>query len=285
MPNMRDIKRRIRSVENTKQITKAMEMVAAAKLRRAQERAEAARPYAEKLGEVVTSIATGTQGVSHPMLTSRPVKKTGYLIITSDRGLAGGFNGNLLRKLVATVKERHQTEDEYTMFVIGRKGLDFLKKRGYPVLDSVVGLPDDLDFADVKAVAKNAVRYYADEQFDELYLLYNEFVNPVTQIPVEKRLLPLEDLAQEESGNSPAYEYEPSAEEVLESLLPRYAETLIYSAALESKASEQGARMSAMGSATDNASEMIGKLNLHYNRARQAAITQELAEIVAGANA
>jgi F-type H+-transporting ATPase subunit gamma len=286
MQNERDIKRRIGSFKNMRQITKAMEMVAAAKLRRSQEAAESSRPYVEKLREVITSVASATQDVQHPMLISRPVKKTAYLVMTSDRGLAGGFNSNLLRFLVRTLDERHTGPDEYGIFVVGRKGRDFLKRRKFPIIEEVTGLPDSPEFSDIKTIAARAVDQYAAETFDELYLVYNEFINPVTQRPVEKRLLPLTDLDQgESSGATTFYEYEPSAEEVLSILLPRYAETLVYSALLESKASEFGARMSAMSSATDNASDMIDSLTLQYNRARQASITQELSEIVAGANA
>lgn len=284
MANMRDIKTRIRSVENTRKITKAMKMVAASKLRRAQEQAQAARPYTDKLREVIVNLAGGTTGTAHPMLVSRPVKKTGYLIITSDRGLAGGYNGNLLRLLTQTLKQRHKSNDEFVIFAIGRKATDYLNKRKYPVISSVTGLSDTPQFADVKAIASQAVNFYAEEQFDELYLLYNEFVNPVIQRPIETRLLPLanDQFAGKSSGS---YEYEPSQEEVLAQILPRYAETLIYSALLDGKASEHASRMNAMSNATDNATEMIGNLKLQFNRARQAAITQEIAEIVGGAAA
>jgi F-type H+-transporting ATPase subunit gamma len=238
MQNERDIKRRIGSFKNMRQITKAMEMVAAAKLRRSQEAAESSRPYVEKLREVITSVASATQDVQHPMLISRPVKKTAYLVMTSDRGLAGGFNSNLLRFLVRTLDERHTSSDEYGIFVVGRKGRDFLKRRKFPIIEEVTGLPDSPEFSDIKTIAARAVDQYAAETFDELYLVYNEFINPVTQRPVEKRLLPLTDLDQgESSGATTFYEYEPSAEEVLSVLLPRYAETLVYSALLESKAS------------------------------------------------
>ncbi|MFC4077365.1 ATP synthase F1 subunit gamma [Salinithrix halophila] len=284
--NMRDIKRRIRSFQNMKQITKAMEMVAAANLRKAQEQAQASRPYTDKMREVIASVATGTQGIKHPMLISRPVKKTGYLVITSDRGLAGGFNANLLRNLLQTIGNRHGSRDEYAIFVIGRKGRDFLKRREHPIIEEITGIPDSPEYADIKPIAQRAVKMFADGEFDELNLVYNEFINPVTQRPVEKRLLPLAEVeGEEKDGQKALYEYEPSAEEVLEAILPRYAETLVYSALLESKASEFGSRMTAMSSATDNAGELIGKLTLKYNRARQAAITQELAEIVGGANA
>lgn len=280
---MRDIKREIKSKGNTKQITKAMEMVAASKLRRAQEAATASRPYAEKLKEVVSSIAAGTKDVKHPMLETRPIKKTGYLVITSDRGLAGGYNSNLLRKLTQTIREKHKSNDEYVLFVIGRKGRDYFRRRNMPILEEVTGLSDSPTFSDIKSIAHTAVQNFADGAYDELYIYYNKFVNAITQVPTETRLLPLEAVG--EGASVATYEYEPSAEGVLAVLLPKYAETLIYSALLDGKASEFGARMTAMGSATKNATKMINQLTLTYNRARQAAITQEISEIVAGANA
>ena len=281
--NMRDIKREIKSKQNMKQITKAMEMVAASRLRRAQLAATAARPYADKLKEVVASIAAGTKDVKHPMLESRPIKKTGYLVITSDRGLAGGYNANVLRKVTQTINEKHKSTDEYALFVIGRKGRDYFKRRNMPIVEEVVGLSDSPTFSDVKSIASAAVKMFADGAYDELYLYFNKFVNAITQIPTETRLLPLEEISDSVAVSS--YEYEPSPEGVLEVLLPKYAETLIYSAVLDGKASEFGARMTAMGSATKNATKMINQLTLTYNRARQAAITQEITEIVAGANA
>lgn len=287
MQGTREIKRRIKSVQNTKQITNAMEMVAAAKLRRSQERAEAARPYAEKMKEVIASIASGTSGTRHPMLQTREVKKTGYIVITSDRGLAGGYNGNILRKVATTIRERHKSKDEYAIIVMGRKGRDFFKKRGYPVIDEIIGLSDHPNYSDIREVASGAVNRFAQGEFDELYLVYNRFISAIQQTPTELRLLPLQEVSggEEKAENKINYDYEPSAEEVLNDLLPKYAETLVFSALLDAKASEQGARMTAMGSATDNASEMIEKLTLSFNRARQASITQELSEIVGGANA
>ncbi|MFC4303509.1 ATP synthase F1 subunit gamma [Cohnella boryungensis] len=280
---MREIKRSIKSKQNTKQITKAMEMVAASRLRRAQEAALAARPYTDKLKEVVSSIASASGGSKHPMLQSRPIKRTAYLVITSDRGLAGGYNANILRKVLLTIKEKHRSQDEYAVFVIGRKGRDFFQRRNIPLVDQVTGLSDSPKFSDIKDIAARAVQGFESGTYDELYLAYNEFQNAVTQIPTLKRLLPLADM---KAGSDKAdYEYEPSSEEVLKVLLPKYAETLVFSAVLEGKASEFGARMTAMGNATKNATKMIGDLTLVYNRARQAAITQEIAEIVGGANA
>ncbi len=261
-------------------------MVAASKLRKAQTAADSSKPYAAKIKEVINNVAQCGNGVNHPMLETREIKRTGYLVITSDRGLAGGYNSNLLRKLVQILDEKHQSKEEYTVFVIGRKGRDFLKKRGIPILDEVIGLSDSPEFADIKFIASAAVDNFAKGNYDELVIVYNEFINAVTQIPTDKQILPLSNTTLEKTSSpSASYEYEPSAEGVLEVLLPKYAETLIYSAVLNAKASEFGARMTAMGNATKNATEIIGDLELQYNRARQAAITQEITEIVAGANA
>lgn len=279
---MREIKRQIKSVQNTKQITKAMEMVAASRLRRAQASAEAARPYADKLKEVVGSIAAGSKNIKHPMLQTREVKKTGYLIVTSDRGLAGGYNSNVLRRVMQEIRENHKSPNEYAIFVIGRKGRDYFRNRNIAIVEEVTGLPDSPSFSDIKPVAASAVRNFENGSYDKLYLVYNRFINAISQEPTIKQLLPMADVS---GGAVSNYEYEPSAEGVLEVLLPKYAETLIYSAVLEGKASEFGARMTAMSNATKNATKMIGSLTLVYNRARQASITQEISEIVAGANA
>ncbi|MEC0230821.1 ATP synthase F1 subunit gamma [Paenibacillus alba] len=279
---MREIKRQIKSTQNTKQITRAMEMVSAANLRRAQRSAEAARPYSDKLKEVVQSIAAGSKGMKHPMLQSREVKKTGYLVITSDRGLAGGYNANVLRKVMTEIRENHKSTAEYSIFVIGRKGSNFFRKRNMPVVEEVTGVPDSPKFADIKPVATAAVKNFENGTYDQLFLVYNQFKNAITQIPTMIRLLPMEEVT---GVATASYEYEPSPEGVLEVLLPKYAETLIYSAVLEGKASEFGARMTAMNSATKNATKMISGYTLAYNRARQASITQEISEIVAGANA
>lgn len=283
--NARDIRARIRSIKSTRQITRAMEMVAASKLRRSQERATNSKPYAEKMRDVIISIAKGTTGIKHPMLEARPVKKTGYIVITADKGLAGGYNANVVRMLSKELAERHSSKDEYTLLTIGRKGRDFFRKRNHPITDDIVGLSDFPTFLDIKPIAKKAVSLFADETYDELYIVYNEFVNALIQRPKMIRLLPLESFDEEQSGSKISYEYEPNAEIVLAELLPRYAETLIFSSLLEAKAGEFAARMTAMGAATKSASEMIDSYTLSLNRARQAAITQEITEIVAGANA
>lgn len=281
---MREIKRQIKSIQNTKQITKAMEMIAAARLKRAQDAAQSARPYAEKLREVIGAISAAG-GVSHPMLVNRPIKRTGYIVITSDRGLAGGYNANLLRKVMVTLREKHKgNKDEYMIFVIGRKGRDFLRRRDIPIATETTGLSDFPRFSDIKELAATAVKAYEEGTIDELVLIYNEFISAISQRPVDKTLLPLGE-SQKSDGTTASYEFEPSPEVVLNHILPRYAETLVFSAVLEGKASEFGARMTAMSSATKNATKFINTLTLQYNRARQAAITQEISEIVAGANA
>jgi F-type H+-transporting ATPase subunit gamma len=283
---IREIKRQIKSIQNTKQITKAMEMIAAARLRRSQEAAQSARPYAQKLREVIASIASASGNASHPMLQKRPIRKTGYVIITSDRGLAGGYNANLLRKVSTTLRDKHTSSEGYMIFVSGRKGRDFMRRRNIPIAFETIGLNDFPRFSDIKELAATAVKAYEAGTIDELVLVYNEFVSAISQRPVEKTLLPLTDSSgQGNGGTTASYEFEPSPEVVLEHILPRYAETLIYSAVLEGKASEFGARMTAMSNATKNATKLIGERTLQYNRARQASITQEITEIVAGANA
>ena len=283
---MREIKAKIRSTQNMKQITKAMEMVAASRLRRAQEAATAARPYADKLREVVSSIAAGSRTRVIRCCRSARVKRTGYLVITSDRGLAGGYNANLLRKRDdRRFAIRHSSPDEYALFVIGRKGRDFFRRRNMAIAKEVTGLPDSPTFADIKAIAQEAVQRFAKKSSMMNFILAT--TNSSTrsrQTAGRSQLLPLVSEDVNMAGPATAYQYEPSAEEVLNMLLPKYAETLIYSALLDAKASEFGARMTAMGNATKNAQKMI-QVDLNYNRARQAAITQEISEIVAGANA
>lgn len=257
-------------------------MVSASKLHRAETNAKSFVPYMEKIQEVVANISLGSS-VNHPMLVKRPVKKTGYLVITSDRGLAGAYNSNILRTVYQTIQERHKSTDEYAIIAIGRMGLNFFQKRNIPVVLNITGLPDQPSFADIKRIASQTVGMFADGTFDELYMYYNHFVSAIQQDVTERKLLPLTDLVAEKKRTS--YEFEPSQEEILEVLLPQYAESLIYGALLDAKASEHAARMTAMKNATDNAKELIRTLTLSYNRARQAAITQEITEIVAGANA
>ncbi|WP_339229782.1 ATP synthase F1 subunit gamma [Aeribacillus sp. FSL K6-2833] len=283
MASLRDIKTRINSTKKTSQITKAMEMVSASKLNRAETSAKSFVPYMEKIQEVVANIALGSTDVSHPMLEKRPVKKTGYVVITSDRGLAGAFNSNVLRAVYQTIQERHRSTDEYAVIAIGKVGRDFFKKRGMPVVEEIVGLGDDISFSDIKEIASNTVKLFEDGKVDEIYMFYNHYVSAIQQEVTEKKLLPLSDIAANKKMTS--YEFEPSQEDILAVLLPQYTESLIYGALLDSKASEHAARMTAMKNATDNAKELINTLTLSYNRARQAAITQEITEIVGGASA
>lgn len=280
MASLRDIKTRITSTKKTSQITRAMQMVSASKLNRAELNAKSFVPYMAKIQEVVTAIATGTQDSGHPMLTSRPVAKTAYLVITSDRGLAGAYNSNVLRAVTNAIRERHTSNDEFVIFAVGRVGRDFFTKRGLTVIESMVALPDQPSFADIKEIARKAVGMFTEGMYDELYMYYNHFVSAIQQDVTEKKVLPLTEIAP--SSSTASYEFEPSADAILEVLLPQYAESLIYGALLDGKASEHAARMTAMKSATDNASELIGALTLQFNRARQAAITQEITEIVGG---
>lgn len=290
--SMRDIRRKINSFENTKKITKAMKMVAASKLRKAQESAKSTKLYASKLQEMVLRL-TSKSNTKQALLDVRQVKKTGYIVITSDRGLCGGYNANLLRVLTKQLRERHTDADQYALFVVGNKGIEYLTRRNYPVIKSISGLSDTPTFADVKELSMAVISSYVDYGLDQVYLCYNEFVNVVVQKPSLKVLLPLssetisnsKDDDSENSSDSGLYDYEPSEEEVLAQLLPRYVESIIYSAVGDAKASEFAAKMTAMGNATDNATEMIGDLVIQYNRARQATITQEIAEIVGGAMA
>ncbi|MFF2753424.1 ATP synthase F1 subunit gamma [Psychrobacillus sp. NPDC058041] len=284
MASLRDIKSKITSTKKTSQITKAMQMVSASKLNRAEENAKAYVPYMSKIQEVVGAIATGTSDSGHPMLTSRPVKKTAYLVITADRGLAGAYNSNIIRAASNAIAERHSSKDEYVIFAIGRMGRDFFAKRGSNVIGEVIGLPDQPAFSDIKEIARRAVGMFTDGTYDELYMYYNHFVSAISSEVTEKKVLPLTDIAVE-TGTTASYEFDPSAEAILEVLLPQYAESLIFGALLDGKASEHAMRMSAMKSATDNATDLIGNLTLVYNRARQAAITQEITEIVGGAAA
>lgn len=281
MASLRDIKTRITSTKKTSQITKAMEMVSASKLSRAETNAKAFVPYMEKIQEVVASIALGSKDVTHPMLVSRPVKKTGYLVITSDRGLAGAYNSSILRLVSNKIKERHSSKDEYVIIAVGRMGRDFFLHRGMNVGLDIVGLPDQPAFSDIKDITNKAVSLFSEGMYDELYMYYNHFVSAIQQDVTEKKVLPLTNIAAS-SQKLTAYEFEPAAEEIMEVLLPQYAESLIYGALLDGKASEHAARMSAMKTATDNAKELIDTLTLQYNRARQAAITQEITEIVGG---
>jgi F-type H+-transporting ATPase subunit gamma len=283
---VREFKRRIRSVANTQQITKAMKMVAAAKLRRAQEAAEASRPYTETLqGTLARLVAVSTE-VEHPLLAKRDeVRKVGYIVVTADKGLCGGYNTNIIRATTDSIAA-DQRKPERGIIAVGRKSRDFFRKRG-GVDSEFVMLGDKINYADARAVAQYAMNAYENEELDEIYLVYAKFINVLRQVPTVVKILPIEP--PEGSGgveeHSVEYIYEPSAESILLNLLPRYVGSQIYHAMLEGKASEFGARMTAMGNATENAGEIIDNLTLKMNKIRQAAITDEILDIVGGAEA
>ncbi|MBY7144721.1 F0F1 ATP synthase subunit gamma [Virgibacillus sp. NKC19-3] len=281
MASIRDIKGRMDSTRKTKQITAAMEMVSASKMSKAEQNAKGFVPYSAKIQEVVASIAAGNSDVSHPMLEHRDVKRTGYIVITSDRGLAGAYNSNVLRRLYETIQRRHHSTDEYTVIAVGRTAYEFCQKRNIPIARSILGVADQPNFADIKELASDTVRMYSDEEIDELNIFYNHYVSAISQQVTTTKILPITDIQAENTAKS-QYEYEPDQQQILEVLLPQYAESLIFGALLDGKASEHAARRTAMKSATDNANELIDDLELSYNRARQGAITQEITEITGG---
>lgn len=283
MASLRDIKNKITSTKKMSQITKAMEMVAASNFSRAEGNAKAFVPYMEKIQEVTASVALGSSDTSHPMLVKRPVKKTAYLVITAERGLAGAFNSNVLRAALQAIQKRHQSNDEFVIIALGKVGREFFRKRDMNIALDLTAIANQPTFNEVKDTVNKTIGMFADGAFDELYMYYNHFVSAIQNDVVEKKILPLTDIATSKKPMS--YEFEPSAEEILEVLLPQYAESLIFGALLDSKAGEHAARMNAMRSATDNAKELIDSYSLLFNRARQAAITQEITEIVGGATA
>lgn len=285
MPSLKSIKKRIESVKNTSQITKAMKMVSAAKLRRAQENIVAARPYASKMEEVLQSLAGSVEGDAHPLLEVRDAKKLLLLVITSDRGLCGGFNANLCKAADRYIKEHRSEYEEISIVTLGRKGYDFLKRR-HTVAKNYPNLISKPNYQTAALLAQEVIEGYLEEQYDRVVILFNAFKTVMTQDITFQQILPvqppeLEAAVTDESAVE--YIYEPSIKDLLGEILPKNIEVQIFKAMLESVAGEHGARMTAMDSASKNASEMIGKLTLQYNRARQAAITTELMEIISGA--
>lgn len=283
MATMQDIRRRIRSVKNIQQITRAMKMVAGAKLRRAQRSLFAGRPYSDKMEEVLARLGARVDTSLHPLLAQREVKNTGFVIITADRGLAGGFAASVIRTSLRELDKRDP--NSVHLITVGSKGRDYFKRRGYNLMGDFVGLGDEITFATANLIANSLTEFYLSELLDEIYLVYPSFVNALTQRQTVTRLLPLSAPAAKTEGIVAEYLFEPSPEAVLDALLPRYVSTLVYRALLEAKASEEAARMTAMEAATKNADEMIDKLTISFNRARQASITSEITEIVAGAEA
>ncbi len=294
MPNLKDLKNRIRSVENTQQITKAMKMVAAAKLRKSQERAETARPYSEKMIEMTRSIASGltdSDGVNKLISgTGRPTKKVEIILFTADRGLCGSFNSGIIRSVRSKIEELQTEGKEVTLTCVGSKG-DEVLKRQYDALirKRLTGMTKDLSFEHVeKELALELVQDYDDARFDECYIVYNKFQSAMTQILTWRRLMPVEvdeaETTQSRDGEVEAsHLFEPDEGELLETLLPKSVAVQLYQALVESDASEHGARMTAMDNAVRNAADMIQKLTITFNRTRQAVITTELMEIIGGA--
>ncbi|MDN5347034.1 MAG: F-type H+-transporting ATPase subunit gamma [Clostridia bacterium] len=282
MPSMRDLKRRIRSIQNTQHITRAMKMVAAAKLRKAQERVVAARPYADKLVEVIGRLAPTADMEGQPLLATREVKKSGYVLITADRGLCGGYNANLIR---FTQEKLAVEKRPVALVTVGRKGRDFFRRREVEIVRAYTDIGDEPDMFQARELARHLMDLFLGGSLDEINLIYTRFYSAIRQVPMTQRLLPVVSPAGKEAEAPGEYLYEPSPATVLGALLPRYVEVQVYRALLEAKASEHGARMTAMDNATENAAEMIAKLTLDFNRARQAAITREISEIVSGAEA
>jgi F-type H+-transporting ATPase subunit gamma len=286
MAGSKEIRTKIKSVQNTRKITKAMEMVAASKMRKAQERMRTARPYGEKIRNVAAHISHANPEYRHPFLVSRDtVKRVGIIVITTDKGLCGGLNTNVLRLVINNMKQWEAEGEEFDVCCIGNKGFSFMQRMGANIISHVVGLGDKPHMEKLIGALKVMLDAYVADRFDRLLIFYNKFVNTMKQEAVMEQLLPL---AGEKLGvptGSWDYIYEPEAKTVLDQALSRYVEALIYQAVSENMASEQSARMVAMKSASDNAGDVIDELTLIYNKSRQAAITKELSEIVGGAAA
>lgn len=281
MPSTIDIRRRIRSVKNTQQITKAMKMVAAAKLRRAQDRITSARPYAAALHEVLSSVTARADLDEHPLLNIRPEQNVLLIIVSGDKGLAGAFNANVIKQAQKAITQRGWETVE--LMPIGRKGADFFRRRTIPIRHQETNLFQAFSIENARQLAQIAIDDYAERKYDAVYIAYNEFQSVIAQVVRIEKLLPFERV--ESEATQVDYLYEPSPREILEQLLPKHVEFQIYKVLLESAAAEQGARMTAMDSASRNAGDMIESLTLKYNRIRQASITNEIIEIVSGASA
>ena len=281
MANLQDIRRRIRSVKSIQQITNAMDMVATSRLRRAKEAANSNRPYAEKTAAVIRSVAAAASGISHPLLEQHAGGKRLILVMAADKGLAGAYSSNALKTAMTLVEDKANTQ----IVAVGRKSRDFFKNRGFDIVHERVGISERPKATHAQKLARTLIDAFEAGGVQEVYMVYTRFVSAITCVPEIVKLLPFET---EEGGAAHAqaqYIYEPNAEEVLGALLPQYLFTTIYAALLQSAASELSSRMNAMSNATDNAGELIGKLDLYYNKVRQAGITNEINEIVGGAEA
>ena len=282
MASAQDIRRRIKSVRSIEQITKAMKMVAAARLRKAQERAYASQPFTEKIQEVLATVANSRLDVTHPLLAKREIKKTAYLILSADKGLAGAYSSNLMKEALAAMEGK--AKEEISIIAVGRKAKEYFSRRSYQIEREYLGFSERPTYEHAARIAAEVSADFTAELYDEVYLVYTYFHSPINQQPTHLKLLPAQapEAAEEASRD---FIFEPSAESVLTVLLPRYLETVIYGGLMQAAASELGSRMTAMGSATDNAEELIHKLVLNYNKVRQATITREISEIVGGAEA
>jgi len=286
MASLQNLRRKIGSIKNTQKITKAMKMVAAAKLKRAQDRILAARPYAKKMAVVLGSLASRANRAHHPLLRkSAKVTRIELLVVTSDRGLCGAFNANIVRKAVEFVGEKQAEGYAVAVSLIGRKARDFFRRRPWTRRQEWVGVFDRLSYEHALDIGGDIIQQFRQGTFDELYIVYNEFKSAIQQRVVVEKLLPIESLEPDEASLGGGYLFEPDEEELLKILLPKHIEIQTFHALLESSAAELGARMAAMDGATRNAGELIKRLTLYYNKTRQAAITKELMDIVGGAEA
>ncbi len=286
MPTLRDIKRRIKAVHSTSKITKAMKMVAASKFRKAQQRMFEMRPYADRMSAVLSSLAGSAESEIHPLLAVRPRKNVDIIVLTSDRGLCGAFNSNILRVASKHISNLKKEGFEVNVSAIGRKAVDYFKRRNVPLKKSWTGISGRISYANAQEIAADIIERYTNETTDEIILAYNEFKSVVAQKVVVTRLLPLASI-EATAETLPVFNfiYEPSKEDIFNNLLPKNVEIQIFRALLESQASEEAARMSAMENATKAANDMINSLTLQYNKARQASITKELMDIVGGVEA
>jgi len=285
MATLRQIRQRIRVARNIQQITRAMKMIAAARLKRAQDRVLAARPYAEKMQILIGTLALASGSIEHPLLQSREqVRRVGVLLITADRGLCGSYNTNVIRRCLDFVQQ--YDSEQVRLLTVGKRGMQFMQRRGYPAVQHFSIPLSGPTVAHAQEIAGIAQQMFLSEEVDEFYLVFSRFRSALVQIPTVQRLLPVEQVAPEDGRLEHLdFLFEPSAEELLRRLLPRYVFNLVYQALLEATASEHGARMTAMSAATDNAGKMISTLTLNLNRARQTAITKEILEVVSGAEA
>ena len=285
MPGAKEIRGKIASIKSTQKITKAMEMVAASKMRKAQDRMRAARPYAEKMHDVIGHLRLANPDYRHPWLVERPVKSVGLIVISTDRGLAGSLNVNVFKQALTTIREWQGQGAQVQLCLVGSKGLQFFRRLKLPIAASITHLGDRPHVADFIGTVKVMLDAYSEGKIDRLYLINAEFVNTMSQKPVVRQLLPAEVVKSADLQERWEYIYEPSAAELMEGLLMRYVESQVYRGAVENVACEMAARMVARKSATDNAGKLIDELQLIYNKARQAAITKEISEIVGGAAA